>query len=183
MSQARILDAKRLKQALGVLKNDRERAMLLLSVKAGLRAVEIAGLKWEQVDLEGRLLLLKETKGDIHRDVPINADLLEALKAYRSQGTGEGHVFENTHNRPGQPLTANAVACWFSDLYQRKLGWSGYSSHTGRRTFVTNAARAIVEAGGSLKDVQSLVGHANLKTTSAYIEVSEDAKRKVVDLI
>jgi integrase/recombinase XerD len=182
--QARTLDAKRLKQALAILKNDRESVMLLLSVKAGLRAKEIAGLTWEQVDLDDRLLLLKTTKGDKPRNVPIAVDLLEALKAYREGLTAEGDtVLTNEHNRPGAPLTANSVAAWFSDLYKRKLGWSDYSSHSGRRTFVTQAARKIVEAGGSLKDVQALAGHADLKTTSGYIEQSEDAQRKVVDLI
>ena len=182
--QARTLDAKRRKQALGIVKTDRERVMVLLSVKAGLRAKEIAGLTWEQVDLDDRLLLLRDTKGGKPRNVPIAADLLEALRAYREGlAVDEETVLTNEHNRPGQPLTANAVAWWFRDLYTRKLGWSDYSSHSGRRTFVTQAARKIIEAGGSLKDVQALVGHADLKTTSGYIDTDEDAQRKVVDLL
>ena len=183
MKKARTLDAKRFKQALGVLRNDRERVMFLLSVKAGLRAKEIAELTWDQVDLEDKLLLLKNTKGNKPRNVPIAADLHDALERYATSSDETGPVFSNEHNRPGRPLTANAVAVWFRDLYKRKLGWSDYSSHSGRRTFVTQAARKIVEAGGSLKDVQALAGHADLKTTSGYIEQSEDAQRKVVDLL
>jgi integrase/recombinase XerD len=60
---------------------------------------------------------------------------------------------------------------------------AGCSSHSGRRTFITRAARNIVEAGGSLRDVQQLAGHANLGTTQAYIEGSSDAKRRVVAMI
>jgi site-specific recombinase XerD len=52
----------------------------------------------------------------------------------------------------------------------------------GRRTFITKAARKIVEAGGSLRDVQELAGHASLSTTQRYIEGSTDAKRRVVNM-
>jgi hypothetical protein len=49
-------------------------------------------------------------------------------------------------------------------------GFAGASSHSGRRTFVTRRAKKIVEAGGSLRDVQELAGHASLATTRGYIQ-------------
>jgi integrase len=63
------------------------------------------------------------------------------------------------------------------------LGMQGCSSHRGRRTFITRAARKISEAGGSLRDIQQLAGHASLQTTARYIEGDAEAKRKVVALI
>ena len=75
------------------------------------------------------------------------------------------------------------MAAWLRDLYQRKLGWTGYSSHSGRRTFVTKVARKISEAGGSLRDVQALAGHESLQTTQRYIDVDPEAQKKVIDLI
>ena len=63
------------------------------------------------------------------------------------------------------------------------LGMVGCSSHSGRRSFVTRAARRISEVGGSLRDVQMLAGHASLSTTAKYIEHDADAQRKVVALI
>ena len=59
----------------------------------------------------------------------------------------------------------------------------GCSSHSGRRTFVTKAARKIVEAGGSLRDVQQLAGHRSLQTTQGYIDENPQAKRRVVEMI
>ncbi len=79
-------------------------------------------------------------------------------------------------------MSAASVAVWFHRLYS-DLGLSGCSSHSGRRTFITRAAHRIVEAGGSLRDVQQLAGHANLGTTQRYIEGSTEAKRRVVALI
>ena len=57
--------------------------------------------------------------------------------------------------KPGAPLTTNAVAAWFLDLYSRRMNWTGYSSHSGRRTLATLAARNAVTAGGSLRDVHA----------------------------
>jgi integrase len=64
----------------------------------------------------------------------------------------------------------------------RLLVTDGASSHSGRRTFVTRCAKNIVAAGGSLRDVQELAGHASLATTQRYIQGDTAAKRRVVDL-
>jgi site-specific recombinase XerD len=63
------------------------------------------------------------------------------------------------------------------------LGFIGASSHSGRRTFITNIARKISAVGGSMRDVQSLAGHSNLQTTQRYIEVDTQSQPKVIDLI
>jgi integrase/recombinase XerC len=79
-------------------------------------------------------------------------------------------------------LSAAAVQLWFHRLY-KSLGLAGCSSHSGRRTFITRAARKVSEAGGSLRDVQQLAGHASLAMTQSYIEGDTAAKRRVVALI
>jgi integrase/recombinase XerD len=78
-------------------------------------------------------------------------------------------------------MSAGAVQVWFHRLYH-ELGFSGASSHSGRRTFITRIAKKIVEAGGSLRDVQELAGHASLSTTQRYIQGDSAAKRRVVDM-
>jgi integrase/recombinase XerD len=69
-------------------------------------------------------------------------------------------------------------AQWYADI-----GLSGCSSHSGRRTFITNAARKISSVGGSLRDVQALAGHSSLAVTQRYIEGDGEARVKVIDLI
>jgi integrase len=80
------------------------------------------------------------------------------------------------------PASPKALAIWFLTLY-RELGFKGASSHSGRRTFITKAAKRCIEGGGSLRDVQQLADHSSLATTQRYIEGSSDAKRRIVDLI
>jgi integrase/recombinase XerD len=71
---------------------------------------------------------------------------------------------------------------WFRQLY-RELRLAGCSSHSWRRTFITNAARLVFKAGGSLRDVQQLAGHQSIEQTQAYIDASARAKRRLIELI
>ena len=68
-------------------------------------------------------------------------------------------------------------------LWYRDVGFVGASSHSGRRTFITNAARRISDCGGSIRDVQHLVGHKSLNTTQRYIDGNEEAKRRLIDML
>lgn len=185
--QAAVLTDQRITRALQLCRNERERAMFLLSVRAGLRACEIAGLTWQSVDFEQAQLRLTVTKGNKVRIVPLHSEVASALEAYRntrpeSKVTPDARVFVNSHSRPGEPLTPNAVTCWFKAFYE-KAGWQGYSSHSGRRTFLTKAARKASTVGASLKDLQALAGHADVRTTMRYVETDPEAQRKLVALL
>jgi len=65
-------------------------------------------------------------------------------------------------------MTPMSIVVWFSRAYEA-LGFDGCSSHSGRRTFITRAARVVHKAGGSLRDVQLLAGHRSIQTTQRYI--------------
>ena len=78
--------------------------------------------------------------------------------------------------------SAQVIVNMFQRWY-RDLGLVGCTSHSGRRTFITNAARKIATVGGSLRDVQHLAGHSSLQTTQRYIEGDSEARKRVVDLV
>jgi integrase/recombinase XerD len=89
----------------------------------------------------------------------------------------EQHVVQTRRNKSTSPeVIVNAFWYWY-----RALGFDGCSSHSGRRTFITNTARNISRYGGSLRDVQILARHSSLAMTQRYIEVDSAAMRKVVD--
>lgn len=140
-------------------------------------------------DVSGRLgdaLYLPDnsSKGKSGRTMPLNKQLKEALcDLYHSHARVPGYGQYIVFSEPGtRMIPCNVVSHWFKKVF-KDLRLEGCPSHSGRRTFVTNAAKYIIQAGGSLRDIQQLAGHASLQMTQSYIEGDNEAKRKVVDLI
>jgi integrase/recombinase XerD len=115
----------------------RDRAMIPLSLKAGLRACEIAGLDWSMLlDAQGRV------SGTIHvrdvigkkrggRRIPMHPDLQRALRRLARTTKPVGPVIRSYR---GSHLKANSIVNWFVALFQ-ELGFEGCLSHSGRRSF------------------------------------------------
>lgn len=163
----------------------RSRVIVLLSMKAGLRAAEIAGITWamitdangdvtDTISIEDRIA--KKKSG---RRIPVHPVLKAALIELRRGSRDDGPVIlsqRGGHMRPG------SVVNFFAVTY-RTLQLDGCSSHSGRRTFVTQAARKSHQAGSSLRDVQLLAGHKSISTTERYIDGDSDAQRRLVALL
>ena len=166
---------------------ERDRVMVLLSVRAGLRAAELAGLSWQHVMTADGTAVAEDidlpravTKGSRRaRLLPIHDELRDALAALAAAcpyGVApERPVILSERGR----FTANGVAHWFRRTYA-SAGLSGASSHSGRRTLLTNLARTCARAGASLRDVQQIAGHADLGTTERYAEPDHDAQRRLI---
>jgi len=163
----------------------RNKIIVLLSVKAGLRAGEIAKLTWEMVldsgGEVGSVIELRDhaAKKGSGRLIPIHPDLRAALGEWRSHCDGSGPVVRSER---GGAMTPVSIVNWFATAY-RAIGLEGCSSHSGRRTFITRAARLVHKAGGSLRDVQLLAGHRSIQTTQGYIDGDTDAQRKLVGMV
>lgn len=159
---------------------------LMLSVYAGLRVAEIAGLSWDAVlDADGAIAEHifvggHIAKGGRHRQVPMHPKVKEALTRLRAAHPDVPYIAFSARWQP-RAQAPSAVKHWFARLY-RDLGLEGCSSHSGRRTFITRLARSSNLHGGSLRDVQLLAGHAALESTSAYIEPTTNLAGLVASL-
>ena len=189
--QAKTLSKGQIEATLGYLAKTRypvrNRVIFLLSIKAGLRAKEIAFLTWEMItDGSGEIgraihLQDKASKGRSGRIIPLNEELRIALSDWRRKVWTAPSAFVISTERSKQTSAQNVVnlfARWY-----RELGFHGCSSHSGRRTFITNTARKIPSVGGSLRDIQILAGHTNLRTTQRYIDSNVDSQKRVIELI
>ena len=194
--QAKILTKKQIDQLIwyvGTLRHPmRNEVIVMLSVKAGLRAKEIACLTWSMItDADGDIassihLTDKASKGSGGRVIPLNmqlrlklADLLEHEQKHHRFDIATSHVIRTERSPKTSPQAiVNMFASWFEDT-----GLIGCSSHSGRRTVITNAAKKISSVGGSLRDVQMLAGHSSLAVTQRYIEGDGEARTKVVELV
>ena len=189
--QAKTLSKGQVEAVLGYLAKTRNpvrnRVIFLLSAKAGLRAKEIARLTWWMTNDPqgevGRAICLQDSasKGKSGRMIPLNDEVRDALIEYRKEVLPFAGPFVISTER-ALSTSPQAIVNMFQRWY-RHLGFVGCSSHSGRRTFITNAARKISTVGGSLRDVQMLAGHTNLRTTQRYIDANPEAQTRVVQQI
>ena len=170
----------------------RNQLIFLLSAKSGLRAKEVSQLKWSMVvNSEGTVsnaihLTDVASKGKSGRVIPLNKDV-KGLLVRLFDNESKRHDYDVNSSfvirtERSKSTSAQSIVNMFANWY-KDLGFVGCSSHSGRRTFITNLSKKIGLVGGTLRDVQSLAGHSNLQTTQRYIEVDTDCQRRLVDLV
>lgn len=155
-----------------------------VAVYTGLRAGEIAGLQWSDVDLERRLITVQRsfkgpTKSDRVRYVPILDPLLPVLRRWRARHPGR-LVFTNMAGKMHAPS-----ARIFQDVLHRVLKAAGFEKLPGRkgkeRPYVrfhdlrhTFASQWVVK-GGDLFKLQKILGHQSVQMTLRYAHLAPDA--------
>jgi integrase/recombinase XerD len=153
----------------------RAEAALAMSVGLGLRAKELAGLKWVDVYADdGRVravvhLRAAYTKGGKTRDVFVSSPALRRILAkygearwLLSAASSRAPLFAS---QKGGAMTPGSMARFLKALYA-EAGVAGGSSHSGRRTLITRLA----ERGIDLKSIAEIAGHASIRTTAMYVE-------------
>lgn len=190
MPQAKTLTSQEIDRVLAYIDSKpnalRNRVMFLLTVWAGFRVSEVAGLTIADVrKADGAIraeiyLAANRVKHNHAGVVYLNERLQRELTIYaasRNWYSDTQSLFTTVAN-PRKGFSANTMTQHFHYLYKR-AGVDGGSSHSGRRTFITTLANK----GVSVRLLASLVRHANISTTQRYIDVNDDMKRKAVELI
>ena len=165
---------------------ERNRAMFLTMLYAALRVKECASLRYEDVlDAEGKIkaeiyLSAEQTKGGKTGTVFVSDKLRKELQAY-VRAVPYKSITDKlfySQKRPVDGWNSNTLCQFFHHLF-RNVGIDGASSHSPRRTAITNLA----DKGVSVRVLQSIARHANISTTQCYIDVNDAMKRKAIELI
>ncbi len=149
-----------------------------LTIYAGLRIGEVANLMIvDLVEKDGtisRTIKIRNGvgKGGRAREVPMHPKVREALEAFRKTYPTIPYVALSQRWVTCRKQTVTAITGQMNKYY-REAGLRGCTSHSGRRTFVTNLARRANGKDFTLHDVQYLAGHSRLDTTQAYIGLSD----------
>ena len=188
MKQARTLSDRELRLVLRIMASRahaaRNRALVMTSFLAGLRVGEIAALSISDAfdaDMHARsefVLAARKAKGGRARRVFVSATLRSEwntyLRALRAPQPDDPLFTSQKRNR----FSANALCQVFTRLFlDARL--DGASSHSGRRTFITQLA----SKGVGVRALAELAGHANITTTQRYIDVNDDQLRAAVELL
>lgn len=188
MAQAKTLTDKELRKVLTYVATHkhaaRNRAMLLVTHWCGARVKEVSALKISDVlAADGTMkdevrLLPEQTKGKHARSIFLPEKLRKELIAYLAtiDRSDTSKPLFATQKRDG--FSANTLCQHFHYLY-KQAGIDGASSHSGRRSFITNLANK----GVGVRVLMELASHKNLSTTQKYIDVNPGMLRKAVELI
>lgn len=145
------------------------RLMMLLSIKLGLRPMEIAGLDTSWFRGDELRIPLGHSKRKQGRSLPLCSEILEALAAHM-QGSA-GRVFRN---KAGDVFTANGISEAMRRLY--KLAGVEGSCYSGRRTLATS----LVDRDVNIAIVSKVLGHSSIATTQSYVGVTDNMMRRAL---
>lgn len=188
MSQAATITQQQLQQVLQSIRSSRHairnRAILLTTHWSGMRIGEVAALTYADVMAsDGTIkceikLSAAQTKGNRARIVLLPERLRAELATYVANFPAKSPKQPLFYTQRSAGFTANTLTHIVNSIYQN-AGLYGCSSHTGRRTFITNLA----ENGVSAHILMKLAGHQNLATTQKYIDIKPSMLRAAVELV
>ena len=171
----------------------RNQTIFFLSVLSGMRCKEISYLSYGEIlNSDGEIgnnihLTNHSSKGKsggriipIHKELKKN--LIELHKIHKLKKIFDPNTSNVIVSERSSFLSSQSLVNFFHKLYS-KMGFIGCSSHSGRRTFITETSKKISLVGGSLRDIQYLSGHQSLQTTQRYIEGDSESRTKVVNLL
>lgn len=170
---------------------------ILISLYTGIRIGELCALRWSDIDLENRTIIISKTlqrlyfKEEIEekhtkisitspktcnsiREVPISSKLTQTLIKLHANNPNT-YVLTNTEKYIEPRTYRNFYSQFMDSLDIRKLNF-----HCLRHTFATRC----IECGADYKTVSEILGHANVNITmNLYVHPSIEQKRKCVELI
>ena len=157
------------------------------ALNTGMRKGEILSLRWDQI--RNGLIYLQKTKTNTSRQIPINDTLDELFKGIRKrQKVGAEYVFTYSQKQkdkgflrainPEEGTRINNVQVSFTNAL-RRADIKDFHFHDLRHTFASH----MIMRGASLKEVQEILGHANLTMTMRYAHLSQESKKKAINLL
>lgn len=166
--------------------SERNRAMIYTIFNTGMRVSELANLRFKDVvDSDGAVkreirLNAEDTKTKEARVVFVNDKLHKELTRYVMlyKPVSTNVKFFYSQKRASDGYSANTLAQFFHYLFNR-AGIAGASSHSGRRSFITNLANK----GVGVRVIMGLSGHKALSSVQCYIDCNDDMKRKAINLL
>ena len=188
MTQAATLTQQQLQRVLDYTRTrrhyKRNRAIVLLTHYAMLRVGEVAALRYSDVvDADGEIeaettLSAEQTKGNKARKVWFAEKIRVELAAYVAAHKPKLLTQPLFYTQRGVGFTANTLTHIVNGIY-KNAGISSATSHSGRRTGLTNLA----ERGVGVSVILALAGHSNMATTQRYINLRPAMLKAAVELV
>ncbi len=160
-----VLSREEIKNIIDVIKNSKHKLIISLAYGAGLRIGEVVNLKIKDVNLKELTIHLKNAKGKKERITIFPDKIKTGLKNLIAGKNPSDYFFESER---GGKLTERAVQKAFENAIRKTNIKKGATFHSLRHSFATH----LLENGVSVRYVQELLGHQNIRTTQIYTQVT-----------
>jgi site-specific recombinase XerD len=168
-----VLSKDEIAKMLNLEKNPKHRLLLMLVYSSGLRVSEVVALKKEHIDIERKVIYIKNGKGRKDRNTMLADKAASFIKEYCTFYGIETWLFPGQRSK--HPLTIRSAQNIFDKALRRAQIPKNISIHSLRHTFATH----LLESGTDIRYIQSLLGHSSLRTTERYTHV---AKRNILNI-
>jgi type 1 fimbriae regulatory protein FimB/type 1 fimbriae regulatory protein FimE len=146
----------------------RDATMVLIAYRHGLRASELVGLEWHQIELDGGRLHVRRAKNGTPSVHPIRGDEIRALRRLRRENpANSSYVFISER---GSPMTAMG----FYQLIQRLGKASGMPFPIHPHMLRHACGYKLANDGHDTRSLQHWLGHKNISNTTVYTAMSPD---------
>ena len=169
-----VLSQEEVERLLNATRSLKHRALLMALYGAGLRVSEACRLTIDDIDSSRMVIHVRQAKGNKDRDVMLSPVLLETLRQYWKGSRPKHWLFPGYG--PDKPMTTKSVFLMVRSVAARAKITKAVSPHTLRHSFATH----LLESGTDLRTIQLLLGHADVRTTIIYLQVSQQHIRKIV---
>lgn len=170
----RAIDPQHLDQLLAAIDNCRDRALILLLLRSGMRIGELLNCQLEDIDLtEQKIFIYESDKTSVGRVVYYSADAQQALLAWlQVRDPYRQYLF---YGHKDKPLSYEAARCIFKKcLPKAGLQYSSYSLHCLRHSFATDLLNATMP----LECLRELLGHCSMEITRRYARLSDKTREE-----
>jgi len=149
----------------GCIQNTKHKTMLFLVYSAGLRVSELISMRVEDILVDRKMILIRQSKGRKDRYTTLASAALAMLRSYMKEYKPEKYLFEGQYGGQYSSTSVRKIL----HTAKRKAGIATPGSvHTLRHSFATH----LLENGTDLRYIQELLGHKSSKTTEIYTHVS-----------
>jgi len=169
-----VLDRSEVRRIIEAATNLRQKAMLMLTYSAGLRAKETARLRITDIDSKRMLIRVEQGKGNKDRYTLLSQTALETLRQYWKEFRPKVWLFPGAN--PENYVSVSYIQVGFKRAKKKAGITKPATCHTLRHSFATH----LLEAGVDLHTIQVLLGHSSIRTTTVYLHVSKKGLAKVV---
>lgn len=170
-----ILSTNEIERMISLTSNLKHRTMLTIMYSAGLRRSELIHLQPSDIDSDRMLIRVKQGKGRKDRYTILSTKALDLLRLYYKANRPEKYLFE-PNGRPGIKISETTTNEIVKQSAKRAKIIKKISCHTLRHSFATH----LLEKGVNIKLIQDFLGHTSLRTTTAYLHLTDFTPSNIV---